>query len=153
MSNLYLSDFLLLREEVHSLIDLLSQRGFALDDVSNMDFQKIRYKRLVRLYNVLDECILDLLDGSEDEPVEDLTNDTEFINKRNLYDKSFEIYFREWLKDFRSHELVEHEQILCKMIDSDLVADSLLMDEVMILFNLIRDECVKRVAKSVNVEL
>ena len=143
---MYLSDFLLLREEIHSLIDLLSQRGFVLDDVSNMDFQKIRYRRLVRLYNVLDECILDLLDDSEAEPVEDLANDTEFINKRNLYDKSFEVYYREWLKDFSSHELVKHEQILCKMIDNDLIVDSLFFDEIIMLRQYIHDECLRRVA-------
>ena len=70
MSNLKLTDFLLLREEIHSLLDSLSQRGFSLDDTSNMDFQKIRYKRLVRLYNTLDSCILDLLDDEAEDPVE-----------------------------------------------------------------------------------
>lgn len=67
MQNLQLCDFLLLREEIHSLIDLLSQRGFALDDVSHVKFQKIRYKRLVRLYDKLNECVLDLLDELEDD--------------------------------------------------------------------------------------
>ena len=69
------------------------------------------------------------------------------------YREFFENYHKDWFSYWDSENLIEQAKVLAKMIDSDLVADSLLIDEVMILFNLIRDECVKRIAKSVNVEL
>ena len=116
MSDLKLTDFLLLREEIHSLIDLLSQRGFSLDDTSNMDFQKIRYKRLVRLYNTLDSCILDLLDDEAEDPVEVFPNNSENIVNYRSYDTIFENHYRSWFKDCSSHELVKQEDILCNVI-------------------------------------
>lgn len=69
------------------------------------------------------------------------------------YREFFENYHENWFSYWKSENLIEQAKILAEMINSDLVAESILMDEVMILFNLIRDECVKRVAKSVSVEL
>ena len=74
--------------------------------------------------------------------------DAEFMEKSRAYDKAFESYYREWFKNFEPHNLVRHEQILCDMIDSDLVAESLLMDEVMKMREFIHDECLRRVALS-----
>lgn len=68
MNNLHFSEMLLLREEIFSTLNEICVRGFALDDdCPHIDFQKIRYKRLVRLYDRLDECILDMMDNSQDE--------------------------------------------------------------------------------------
>lgn len=69
------------------------------------------------------------------------------------YREFFENFHEDWFSHWKSENLIEQAKVLAKMIDSDLVAESMLIDEVMILFDLIRDECVKRVAKSVNVEL
>lgn len=64
MNNLHFSEMLLLREEIFSTLNEISARGFGLDDdCPHIDFQKIRYKRLVRLYDRLDECILDMTDS------------------------------------------------------------------------------------------
>ena len=69
------------------------------------------------------------------------------------YREFFENYHENWFSQWQSEHLIEQAKVLAEMIDSDLVADSMLMDEVVILFNLIRDECVKRIAKSVNIVL
>ena len=74
MCNLQLADFLLLREEILCIINEMTFRGFSLDDnFARIDFQKIRYKRLVRLYERLDSVILDLLeDFDSNASVEDV---------------------------------------------------------------------------------
>ena len=63
MTKLDLPELILIREEVLTILDSISVRGFSLDDTCpHIDFQKIRYKRLVRLYEKLDKCILSSFD-------------------------------------------------------------------------------------------
>ena len=49
--------------------------------------------------------------------------------------------------------IAAQEEILSKLIDSDLFSDFVLADEVIILYDLIRDECVKRLALSIREEI
>lgn len=60
--------------------------------------------------------------------------------------KEFEKHYQEWFRGFNAKRLVECEQNLSNFIDSDLFCDFILSDEVILLYDLIRDECVRRVA-------
>ena len=62
---------------------------------------------------------------------------------------SFEQYYREYFSHWRASSLVKQEQILSQMIDSDFVHESILIDEIILLYDIVRDECVKRLAFSV----
>ena len=62
------------------------------------------------------------------------------------YNEHFEKHYRSWLEDMSASRLIEYEQNLSRFIDSDLFSDSPLSDETIVLYELIRDECVKRVA-------
>lgn len=62
------------------------------------------------------------------------------------FSKQFEEYYRNWFSQCKASQLVKYEQNLSRFIDSDLYCDFVLCDEVNVLFELIRDECVYRVA-------
>ena len=59
----------------------------------------------------------------------------------------FEKYYRNWFSTCKASQLVKYEQNLSKFIDSDLYFDCVLCDEINVLYELVRDECVYRVAK------
>lgn len=63
------------------------------------------------------------------------------------YMEMFSEYWKERFKYFKASRLIEAEQWLSTFIDSDLFEDSMLSDEALAMYELVRDECVHRVAK------
>lgn len=63
------------------------------------------------------------------------------------FDKQFKEYYRNWFSQCKASQLVRYEQSLSQFIDSDFYDDFVLCDEVNVLYDLVRDECVYRVAK------
>lgn len=63
------------------------------------------------------------------------------------YDEHFKEHYTKRLKGCSAKRLVDFEQNLTDLIDSDLIENCLLCDEILVLYNLVRDECVYRVAK------
>lgn len=74
--------------------------------------------------------------------------DAEFVKLSRSHTEIFEKYYREWFKNFDSRDLVKHEQLLADLIENELVYESLIIDDVVKMFEFIRDECVRRVAMS-----
>ncbi len=68
------------------------------------------------------------------------------------YEQHFKEHYEEWLKGFSVKSLVKHEQILSELIDGKLALDSLLCDEILMLYELVRNECVARVYKLAETE-
>lgn len=66
------------------------------------------------------------------------------------YKEMFSQYWEERFRYFKASRLIEAEQWLSVFIDSDLFEDSMLSDEALVMYELVRDECVKRVAKIVD---
>lgn len=64
-----------------------------------------------------------------------------------MYFDSFREYYKRLLSTVKLSTLAQQEEILSRMIDDDTVADSYLIDEVVLLYDLVRDECVRRIAK------
>lgn len=64
------------------------------------------------------------------------------------YKEIFKAHYAEWLADFDDARLVEVIENLEQLIDSDIFRELLLGDEVTILYDIARDECVERVRKS-----
>lgn len=62
------------------------------------------------------------------------------------FSKQFEEYYRNWFSKCKASQLVKYEQNLSQFIDSDFYDEFVLCDEVNILYDLVRDECVYRVA-------
>lgn len=62
------------------------------------------------------------------------------------YMKDFKEHYQEWLRGFSAKRLVECEENLSSFIDSDLFSSFILSDEVILLYDMVRDECVRRVA-------
>lgn len=58
----------------------------------------------------------------------------------------FREHYKDWFKGMHIKRLVECEQNLSAFIDSDLYEHFVLGDEVEILYQLVRDECVHRCA-------
>ena len=65
------------------------------------------------------------------------------------FDKVFREYHKEYFSHWNVSSLVEQEEVLSKLIDSDLFQEFILADEIIVLYDMIRDECVKRLALSV----
>lgn len=61
----------------------------------------------------------------------------------------FEEYHKEIFSHWKVKSLIEQEQILSDLIDSDLFENFVLIDEVIVLYDLVRDECVRRLTMSV----
>lgn len=68
------------------------------------------------------------------------------------YMEQFEEHYEEWLKGMKAKSLVDYEQNLSKLIDSDLFSNCILSDEIILLYELIRNECVVRVEKIASME-
>lgn len=65
------------------------------------------------------------------------------INTRKFEDV-FSEYWKERFKHFSLSNLVFYEDSISKFIDSGFCEDFLLVDEIIVLYELIRDECVHR---------
>lgn len=65
------------------------------------------------------------------------------------FDEQFKEYYRNWFSTCKASSLVRYEENLSQIIDSDLFDGFVLSDEVIVLYDLVRDECVYRVAKMV----
>ena len=65
------------------------------------------------------------------------------------YDECFKEHYKEWFKGCSAKRLVDFERNLSNLIDSDLIEDCVLVDEILALYDMVRDECVYRVAKIV----
>ena len=63
------------------------------------------------------------------------------------FQEQFKEDYKQWFKEVSAKQLIKYEQNLSQYIDTDLFDNSLLADEVLILYDLIRDECVYRVSK------
>jgi len=64
MGTLSLCELLILKEELKCSIDGILQRGFAADDrCVCMNFEKVRYKNLVRMYDKVSSLVLDIIDS------------------------------------------------------------------------------------------
>ncbi len=62
------------------------------------------------------------------------------------YNKQFKEHYQEWFRGFSAKRLVECEENLSSFIDSDLFSNFILSDEVILLYDMVRDECVRRVS-------
>lgn len=65
------------------------------------------------------------------------------------YLESFEKHYMERLGRMHISRLVECEENISRLIDSDLFADCILSDEITALYELIRNECIHRCQLSV----
>lgn len=54
--------------------------------------------------------------------------------------------YREWLKGFTNFDLVRHIEVLERLLGTDDMLDSLLVDEAIALLDILRDECVRRIS-------
>lgn len=68
------------------------------------------------------------------------------------FQEQFKIDYEQWFREMRAKQLVKYIHNLEQYIDSDLFEDSLLADEVLILYELAHDECVYRVSKMAELE-
>lgn len=68
------------------------------------------------------------------------------------FQEQFKIDYEQWFREMRAKQLVKYIHNLEQYIDSDLFEDSLLADEVILLYDLARDECVYRVSKMAELE-
>ena len=55
-------------------------------------------------------------------------------------------HYADFFKKSSSSSLVKYEDQLSKMIDSDFMCETFLFDMVIVLYELVRDECVRRVS-------
>jgi hypothetical protein len=69
------------------------------------------------------------------------------------FTKQFKKDYQQWFREMSSKQLIAYEQNLSLYIDSELYENSILADEVEILYELIRDECVYRVLKFAETDL
>lgn len=72
--------------------------------------------------------------------------DYNFCVSSDLYEYCFKKHYSGWLSRFSNRQLVEVEDNLSKLIDSDLFSDCILADEIIELYDCVRDECVKRLS-------
>ena len=60
--------------------------------------------------------------------------------------------YKAWFVTFSNTSLVHHIQVMESLIDSDVFAESLFIDEAIQMYNLLHDECVRRVALLASLE-
>lgn len=60
----------------------------------------------------------------------------------------FYFYHRERIHHWKVSTLVEQEKLLSEILDSHLLEDLVLIDEIICLYDLVRDECVARLEKA-----
>lgn len=65
---------------------------------------------------------------------------------------NFREHYKERFRCSSASALVEQEQLLSDFIDNDDFMSIWLMDEAIVMYELIRDECVYRVAKIADME-
>ena len=65
------------------------------------------------------------------------------------YNEQFVEYYRDWFSDMPLECILTYEENLSALIDSNLYDGFCLQDEVNVLYELIRDECVKRCQLSI----
>lgn len=68
------------------------------------------------------------------------------------FNRMFREYYEHYFSDWKVSSLVKQEDILSHLIDSDLFCDFVLADEVILLYDLVRDECVRRLAMRIEAE-
>lgn len=82
----------------------------------------------------------------EEHGIEQPTNKK--VKKGSLgYLEHFTEHYKDWFKGMHIKRLVECEENLSSFIDCDLFGSFILSDEVILLYDMVRDECVRRVAK------
>ena len=69
---------------------------------------------------------------------------TELQKASEAYENSFTEYYRIWFANFSASSLVEHEQRLSRLLENDILYNSLLIDMAAELRELIHAECVRR---------
>ncbi len=67
--------------------------------------------------------------------------------------RGFIDYHKRVFSNWNTSTLVEQEKLLGKIIDSDMAEDFVLIDEVIELYDMVRDECVKRLAHVVGADV
>lgn len=67
--------------------------------------------------------------------------------------RGFIDYHKKIFSNWKTTTLVEQEKLLGQIIDSDMAEDFVLIDEVIELYDMVRDECVKRLAHVVGMEV
>ena len=65
------------------------------------------------------------------------------------YTNIFNSYWQDRFSHSSLDNLVEQERLLSKLIDDDSFSGFLMMDEIMSLYELVRDECISRLARYV----
>lgn len=60
----------------------------------------------------------------------------------------FYFYHLERIRHWKVSTLVEQEKLLSEILDSHLLEDLVLIDEIICLYDLVRDECVSRLEKA-----
>lgn len=66
-----------------------------------------------------------------------------------MYFEHFQEHYKERLSRMSDSSLVLYEDNLSQIISGELFRDCFLADEISVLYELIRDECVRRVAKGI----
>ena len=69
------------------------------------------------------------------------------------FNRTFKEYHTQMFSHWRISSLVEQEFILPQIINSDLFEDFILIDEVIVLHGLVRDECMRRLVRSLHEEV
>ena len=69
------------------------------------------------------------------------------------YRRNFVDYHKKIFSNWKTTTLIEQEKLLGQIIDSDMAEDFVLIDEVIQLHDMVRDECMKRLAHVVGVEM
>lgn len=64
------------------------------------------------------------------------------LNNDNL----FRTYWKNEFSSCSTKMLIEYESVLSEFIDNDYFGSSVLIDEVLIMYELVRNECVHRVS-------
>lgn len=63
------------------------------------------------------------------------------------FQEQFKLDYEQWFREMSAKQLVKYIRNIEQYIDSDLFEDSLLADEMLILYDLSREECIHRVSK------
>lgn len=66
------------------------------------------------------------------------------------YVESMKEYYQNYFRHCSASSLVLFESHFSKLIDDDFFEETLLIDDVLMLYELVRDECVRRVALMVH---